>query len=107
MAIKVTRKSSNCVIFGQPKVLSLSTLPSYEDVIRACQFERITLLEISRKEPAFSTICQLVATSVIKIWNFASITTMSLKRVKDMINNYHQKFKNFLYNYKVRADTLS
>ena len=99
MASKVTRKSTNCVIFGQPKVLSSSTLPSCED-IRACQFERNTILEISRKEPAFSTICQLVATSVIKIWNSASIPTVSLKRVKDMINNYHQKFKKFLYNYK-------
>ena len=106
MASKVTRKSTNCVIFGQPKVLSSSTLPSYEDVIRACQFERITLLEISRKEPAFSAICQLVATSVIKIWNSASVLTVSLKPVKDMINNYHQKFKKFLYNYKARADTL-
>ena len=106
MASKVTRKSTNCVIFGQPKVLLSSTLPSYEDVIRACQFERITLLEISRKEPDFSTICQLVATSVIKIWNSASIPTASLKRVKDMINNYHQKFKYFLYNYKARADIL-
>ena len=95
MAGKVTRKSTNCVIFGQPKVLSSSTLPSYEDVIRACQFERITLLEILRKEPAFSTICQLVATSVIKIWNAASIPTVSLKRVKDMINNHHQNLKSF------------
>ena len=87
-------------------MLSSSTLPSYEDVIRACQFERITLLKISRKEPAFSTICQVVATSVLKIWNSASIPTASLKRVKDMINKYHQKFKKFLYNYKARADTL-
>ena len=62
MARKVTRKSTNCVIFGRPKVISSSTLPSYEDVIRASQFERITLLEISRKELAFSAICQLVAT---------------------------------------------
>ena len=106
MTSKVTRKSTNCVIFGQPKVFSSSTLPSYEDVVRACQFERITLLEISRKEPAVSTICQLVATSVIKIWNSALISTVSLKRFKDVINNYHQKFKKFLYHYKARADTL-
>ena len=106
MACKVTRKSTNCEIFGQPKVLSSSTLPSYDDVIRACQFERITLLEISRKEPAFSTICELVATSIIKITNSASIPAVSLKRVKDMINNYYQKFKIFLYNYKARTDTL-
>ena len=106
MASKITRKSTNCVIFGQPKVLSSPTLPSYEDVIRACQFERISLLEISRKEPAFSTICQLVATSVIKNWKSASIPTVSLRRVKDMINNYHQMFKKFLYNYKARANTL-
>ena len=106
MASKVTRKSTNCVIFEQPKVLSSFRLPNYEDVIKACQFERITLLEISRKEPIFSTICQLVATSLIKIWNSASIPTVSLKRVEDMINNYHQKFKKFLYNYTARADTL-
>ena len=87
-------------------MLSSSTLPSYEDVIRACQFERNTLLEISRMEPAFSTIFQLAATSVIKIWNSASIPIVSLKRVKNMINNYHHKFKKFLYNYKARADTL-
>jgi len=68
------------VIFGQPKVLSSSTLPSYEDVIRACQFERITLLEISRKEPIFSAICQLVADSDKKIWNSALKQTVSLKR---------------------------
>ena len=66
MASKVTRKTTNCVIYKQPKVLSSSTLPSYEDVIRACQFERITLLEISRMEPAFSTIFQLAATSLNK-----------------------------------------
>ena len=103
MASKATRKSTNCVIFGQPKVLSSSTLPSYEDITRTCRFERTTLLEISRKEPVFSTICQLVAISVIKIWNSASMPTVLIKRVKDMINNYHQKF---LYNYKARADTL-
>ena len=88
-------------------MLSSSTLPSYEAVIRAYQFEWITLLEISRMKPAFCTICQLVpATSVIKIWNSASIPTVSLKRVKDMINDYHQKFKKVLYNFKARADTL-
>ena len=53
MASKATRKSTNCVIFGQPKVLSSSTLPSYEDIARTCRFERTTLLKISRKEPVF------------------------------------------------------
>ena len=92
-------------MFGQPKALPTSSLPRYEDVMRTCQFERFTLLQISSKEPVFSDICELVADSIVKVWNSASIPIASLKRVKDMINIYHQKFKKFLYNYRARADT--
>ena len=99
------RKSTDCVVFGQPRALPTSPLPRYEDVMRACQFKRFPLLQISSKESAFSDICELIADSIVKVWNSASVPIVSLKRVKNMINIYHQKFKKLLYNYRARADT--
>ena len=105
MARMLSRKSADCDVFGQPRSLPTSSLPSYQDVMRACQFERFTLLQISSKEPAFSDICELIADSIVKVWNSASVPIVSLKRVKDMMNIYHQKLKKILYDYRTRVDT--
>ena len=105
MARMLSRKSIDCVVFGQLRALPTSSLPSYEDVMRACQSERFTLLQISSKEPAFFSICKLVADSIVKVWNSASVPNVSLKCVNDVINNiYHHKFKKLLYG--ARTDTL-
>ena len=79
MARMLSRKSTDCVAFGQPRALPTSSLPRYEDVTKACQFERVTLQQISSKEPAFSNICELVADSIVKVWNSASVPIVSLK----------------------------
>ena len=78
----LSRKSTNCVVFEHLKALPTSTLPNYEDVMRACQFEKFTPLQISSKEPAFSDICELFADSILKVWNSASVLIVSLKRFK-------------------------
>ena len=85
--MNLTRKRTECAILGHPKDLQTTVLPTYEDVIKACQHERITLLQLhlSSKEPSFSAICETVANSVINIWIFASIPIVLKKRVKDML----------------------
>ena len=61
-----TMEENICPIVGQPEKLKLS-LPTYEDLVKACQFERYKLLASSSKEPAFSSICDVVTNSIMEI----------------------------------------
>ena len=82
---KFSTKSSDYPVFGQPKPLPCIVLPTYEDVMRACQNELMNLLQYSSKEPAFSVICSKVTCSLVAVWETASISIVSQKRIKDMI----------------------
>ena len=72
--------------------------------MRACQNERMNVLQYSSKEPAFSVICSKGTYSLVAVWETASTPFVSQKRIKDMVQNYHKQFKKFLYNYKARTD---
>jgi len=52
-----------CTIFGNPKELVESQLPTYEDVIKCCLHERrcMGLQSGGNKEPPFSAIADVVA----------------------------------------------
>lgn len=89
-----SRKAMQCPLFGDPKDLVESHLPSIEDVILCCQQERFKLGTDSEgnKEPLFSVIADNVSKKVETIYTKASIPTVSHRRVLEMIKNYHKKY---------------
>ena len=80
---RLCKKSCDSPVFAQPKLLPCIVLPTYEDIMRACQNERINLLQYSSKEPAFSVIYSKVTCSLVAVWETASIPIVSKKPIKD------------------------
>lgn len=93
---KFTREACTCVLLGRPKDLCATLLPTYKDILLCCNFERLRLGKLSKsnKEPAFSTIAQVVAKKVSNIYSDASIPQVSSFRVLQLIDNIHQKYRN-------------
>lgn len=87
-----TRSSKECEVFGAPKDLSLTCLPTYGDVMKFYQHVRITL-KTSNKEPTFTDISQIVATKLEDLWKLASIPSVSNYRIIQMLKTYHNKMQ--------------
>lgn len=52
--------------------------------------------EITSKEPSVSSIAEIVAIDIEKVWLKASIPIVSHTRVLQMIKTYHDKYRNIL-----------
>lgn len=92
-----------CPIFGSPKDLSQINLPTYEDMLRCCFFERLNLApKTGNKEPSFSTIAENVASKIESVWAKAStaIPIVTHTRILQMIHTYHAKYTFFKKSYK-------
>ncbi|GBN13582.1 hypothetical protein AVEN_120595-1 [Araneus ventricosus] len=98
-----TRNKFKCPIFGRPEDISQINLPTYEDMLRCCFFQRLNLVPKTRnKEPSFSRIAENVATKIESIWAKAStaIPIVTHSRVLQMIHTYLGKYTNFKKSYK-------
>ncbi|GBN98496.1 hypothetical protein AVEN_87229-1 [Araneus ventricosus] len=68
-----TRNKFNYPIFGSPEDISQIRLPTYEDILRCCCFERLNLApKTGNKEPSFSRIAENVSTKIESVWAKAS-----------------------------------
>lgn len=87
------RQTFICPLFGNPKDLTDFQLPTYEEVMRCCSFERRKLgVDLGgNKEPPFSIIADNVAKKIAILYTKASIPTVSHARIVQMINAYHKK----------------
>ena len=89
---RLTRKRSDCSVFGQPKSLPSLILPTNKDAISVCQKEQMIVLQLSSKEMASSDICKEMILFLLALWEPASIFTVSPKRIKNMLKGYHKQF---------------
>ena len=98
-----TRNKFKCPIFGSPKDISQINLPTYEDMLRCCFFERLNLApKTGNKEPCFSIIAENVAAKIESVWAKAStaIPIVTHSRILQMIHTYHGKYTNIKRSYK-------
>ena len=95
----------SCPIFGNPSEFSEKQLPTYGDVMKCFNQERWKFKEMSNKDPAVADIAVIVAKKLISIYAKASIPTLSLKRIIDMIKSYHAKHRNIMKNYKRKKES--
>lgn len=92
-----TRLMWECPIFGHPKVLSDTYLPTYDDVMKYYLYIRHELKpHTSSKEPTVSEILDIVIENVEDIWVKASIPTVSRTRMLQMGRAFHDKYRNIL-----------
>lgn len=101
---KITRSEFDCPIFGYPKELPVSKLPSYEDVLKCFFLEHYNLaVETNNKllnNNSFSQISNIVAPKVKQLFDKASIPTVSLYRIVQMINAYNNSYRSLMKSYK-------
>lgn len=89
-----TRKSNACKIFGFPKDFDGNTLPTYGDVIRCYLKTQQDLTE--GKEGVFLSVKDFykeVALKLMKIWEKASIPTISFNRIFLKLLDFHSKYR--------------
>lgn len=84
---KITRSDFDCPLFGCPRELPVSKLPTYQDVLRSCFHEQYLLALESNKPVCFSQIS-------------SSIPTVTPYRIVQLINSYHNRYRNLMKSYK-------
>lgn len=90
---KITRQSFECPIFGHPRELLQTNLPTYEDVLRCCFEERFQLaIKLNNTKVSFSIVKNSVAKKVKHIFEKASIPTVSDYRIVQLIDAYYEKY---------------
>lgn len=86
---KITRHSFKCPIFGHPRDLLQTNLPTYEDILRCCFEERFQLaIKLNNTKVSFSVVKNSVANKVKLIFEKASIPTVSDYRIVQLIDAY-------------------
>lgn len=105
---KNTRSAIECPIFGAPKDLVCSALPTLCDVIQYFLWIRHNL-EKGRvnRNLLVSETSEIVAQKVKEIWISASVPTVSHQRIVQLIKEYQKKRKDLLKPYLQRKDVPS
>ena len=104
---ETTRSTVCCPIFEtSPAPLSGLVLPTYEDVLRFCQFLRYEK-KTTGQEPPFADIAKDVAQRLIEIWSQTFIPIVSDKRIVQMLQAYHSKYLNLMKSFKQRQDNTT
>jgi len=101
------RHKNDCPIFGNSSDLSERVLPTYLEVMKCYLFERNTLKQKSKKDPAVGELSKIVIDKVISVWEKASIPCVSRERVKKMLTDYHKKYRNILKSIKGKKDNVT
>src|ERR1051325_4820588 len=106
-----TRKILSCPIFGHPREINKTVLPSCGDVMRQYLFSRNDLKpsDASTKDPTTSilAVSEVVAKCIEGQWTRASIPIISHKRVLEKIRLYHEKYRTLLKPYKQRKENAN
>lgn len=100
--METRRQSYQCPIFGSVEDIKDNLLPTYEDVMKCYEWNRLQL-KISRntiKEPSFLDIAELVSQKVEDVWRKSSLPTVSHTRVIQLLKAYHLKCKNLIKSLK-------
>ena len=98
---KITRSEFKCLIFGHPIELSANKLPTYEEVLKCCFNENYKLALKSNNKPVkFSYVSNCVAQQVKSVFDKASIPTVTIYRVVQLINGYHDSYRNLMKSFK-------
>lgn len=92
-AMPKTRKNVSCPVFGAPKQMSETVLPTYESVMKHYLFVRFEILQESKKEPSFADIANEVIKNIKTIWNKACLPVLSDRRIFQMLKDYHTKYR--------------
>lgn len=83
---KITLSEFNCPLFGHPKKLPVSNLPTYEDVLKCFFQEHHNLaLKTNNRSVSFSQISNIVAPQVKSVFHKASIPTVTPFRIVQLI----------------------
>lgn len=89
---RLARRPADCPIFGMPKRMTLSVLPTVEDLLMDYQWVRLDLRTQPKKEPTVSEITVVLANKVKEIWTRASIATVSTDRINQLVRFHHDKY---------------
>ena len=93
---KFTIKDSWCPLFGKPRELRLTILPTYKDIILCCNEERRKIGRLSnngKQEPKFSDIAEKVSVQVIGLYEKVFIPHVTNTRVLQLINSLHEDYR--------------
>ena len=85
--------------------LDKKQLPYNEDIIKTCMWEE-TKLKSKVIPPSWNVIKANVSSSVMDILVSASIPTVTLSRVKDMVNTLYNKYRSLLKSYKCNKNKI-
>lgn len=105
---KKTRSAIECPMFGTPKDLVCSVLPTFSDVIKYFLWIRHNLEQDRvNRNLLVSEASEIVAHKIEEIWKSASIPTVSHQRIVALIKEYQKKRKDLLKPYQQRRDVPS
>lgn len=100
-----SRKKTECPVFGMPRDLSDTVLPTYGRVMKQYLLVRHQLRSTGHgKEPSVSEVSQQVVKKVESLWNKASIPILSHTRVLQMLRVYLDKYRKLLKCFKGRRN---
>lgn len=105
----VTRSklSQQSPLFDNICDLKGSQLPTYQDIIKCFLWQQWQLKQESKDNAPKSKISELIGMKVIKIYNSASIPTISVQQINAKIVEYYEKYRKLLKPYKSRKSVPS
>lgn len=94
---------SECLIFRYLKELSELFLPMIRDVMKCYLHLRYSLKQATFKDTPVREISYILTKRIKNIWFKTSIPIVSYMRIFNMIEHYHDKYRNML-NLKVEKE---
>lgn len=100
-----TRSALKCPIFGAPTNISISVLPTFEDMNRYFDFVEHQLRAVSSNPQTTATeSSKVVAQTIEDIWMRVSIPTVLQSTIIKRIKNFRLKIRNLLKSYKKKRN---
>ena len=99
------RSTVSCVIFGSPCELPENMLPTFENTMKYYNLVKLQMKEeLNGKDPSHFEISSKVTLQIELLWQKASLPIVSHHRVRAILKNYHEKYRNILKSYQTRKD---
>jgi hypothetical protein len=95
----MSRVPAESPIFGSSQRMNANMLATVRDMLMEYEWIRLDLKNISnpKKEPTSSEISDILANKINEIWLKASIPTVSMTRIIQLIKSHHEKYKKLLW----------
>ncbi|CAH1107402.1 unnamed protein product [Psylliodes chrysocephalus] len=94
---RYTRQGIECPLIGAPANFKGNLLPSKADVLKCYLWTRYNLKPPnSGKEPTFFEISLVLSDKILRLWQKASISTVTRKHVSQLIKTHHDKYLKLL-----------